>query len=228
MFKKLRNLGLFIKIGRFITRLADLQELVQDTNIKEVLEKVSQELEGKRIKITKENVGAFTYVIKVIAMMGGIVAFKDFLEAIQEDDEADLLLAARMVGLAGHACDLAVEYAKVREQFGQPIGSFQAVKHHCADMGVRTRLSWYQTNLACLKLQANAEDAPLQVASAKLLAAQAARENGRTGIQVHGGIGYQSECDAHWFVKRAYIYDQAGGNMAIQAKRVLDAAAPVW
>ena len=93
MFKKLRNLGLFIKIGRFITRLADLQELVQDTNIKEVLEKVSQELEGKRIKITKENVGAFTYVIKVIAMMGGIVAFKDFLEAIQEDDEADLLLA---------------------------------------------------------------------------------------------------------------------------------------
>lgn len=141
---------------------------------------------------------------------------------------ANLLLAAQMVGLADRACDLAVEYAKVREQFGQAIGSFQAVKHRCADMGVRARLSWYQTNLACLKLQASAEDAPLQVASAKLLAAQAAHENGRAGIQVHGGIGYQSECDAHWFVKRAYIYDQAGGNIVAQTRHVVEAASPLW
>ena len=82
-----------------------------------------------------------------------------------------MLLAASLVGLAGHACDLAVDYAKIREQFGKPIGTFQAIRHRCADMGVRQRLSWYQTSLACLKLEAGAPDAPLQIASAMLLAA---------------------------------------------------------
>lgn len=139
---------------------------------------------------------------------------------------ANVLLSAQLVGLAEHASDLAVTYAKVREQFGKPIGSFQAVKHRCADMGVRSRLSWYQTSLACLKLQANADDATLQVASAKLLAADAAHENGRAGIQIHGGIGYQEECDAHWFVKRAFIYDQAGGSMQEQSRRVIAEPSP--
>lgn len=141
---------------------------------------------------------------------------------------AQVLLAARLVGLAGHACDLAVEYAKVREQHGKPIGSYQAVKHRCADMAVRVRLSWYQTNLASLKVQAGAADAALQVASAKLIAAQAAHENGRAGIQLHGAIGWQSECDAHWFLKRAFLYDQAGGAMSEQARRVIAEPSPLW
>ena len=141
---------------------------------------------------------------------------------------AQVLLAARLGGLARHACDLAVEYAKVREQFGKPIGTFQAVKHRCADMAVRVRLSWYQTSLASLKVQAGASDAPLQVAAAKLVAAQAAHENGRAGIQIHGGIGFQSECDAHWFLKRAFIYDQAGGTMSEQARRVIAEPSPLW
>jgi alkylation response protein AidB-like acyl-CoA dehydrogenase len=141
---------------------------------------------------------------------------------------AQVLLAARLVGLAGHACDLSIEYAKVREQFGKPIGSFQAVKHRCADMGVRVRLSWYQTSLASLKVQTGAADAPLQVAAAKLVAAQAAYENGRAGIQIHGGIGFQSECDAHWFLKRAFIYDHAGGAVNVQAHRVIAEPSPLW
>lgn len=141
---------------------------------------------------------------------------------------AQVLLAARLVGLADHACDLAVEYAKVREQFGKPIGSFQAIKHRCADMGVRTRLSWYQTGLAGLKVQSRAADAPLQAASAKLLAAQAAHENGRAGIQIHGAIGFQAECDAHWFVKRTFVYDQMGGNLQTQVNRVIAEPSPLW
>ncbi len=141
---------------------------------------------------------------------------------------AQVLLSAGLVGLAGHACDLAVEYAKVREQFGKQIGSFQAVKHRCADMGLRSRLSWYQTSLACLKVQHGAADAPLHVASAKLVAARAAHENGRAGIQIHGGMGFQSECDAHWFMKRAHVYDQAGGAMRLQSKRVMSQPSPLW
>ncbi|MDR2858335.1 MAG: acyl-CoA/acyl-ACP dehydrogenase [Novosphingobium sp.] len=134
---------------------------------------------------------------------------------------ARVLIAAALVGLADHACDLTVAYAKIREQFGSPIGAFQAVKHRCADMGVRTRLAWYQTNVACLKTIAEAPDAALQTDSALLLAAEAAHENGRAGIQMHGGIGFQAECDIHWFMKRAHVYDQlAGGRLAL-ARSVL-------
>lgn len=149
-------------------------------------------------------------------------------EAQPLGSRAQVLLSAALAGLAGHACDLAVEYAKIRKQFGKPVGTFQAIKHRCADMGVRQRLSWYQTGLACLKLQAEAPDASLQVAAAKLLSAEAAHENGRACIQIHGGIGFQAECDAHWFLKRAHVYDQAGGAMAEQARRVIAAPAPVW
>lgn len=141
---------------------------------------------------------------------------------------AQLLLSAALVGLAEHACDLAVEYAKVREQFGKPIGSFQAIKHRCADMAVRQRLAWYQTCLAALKLESGVADADLQIASAKLLAAEAAHENGRACIQIHAGIGFQAECDAHWFMKRARVYDQIGGAMAEQARRIIASPAPAW
>jgi alkylation response protein AidB-like acyl-CoA dehydrogenase len=141
---------------------------------------------------------------------------------------AQVLLAAALSGLAEHACELAVNYAKVREQFGKPIGAFQAVKHRCADMAVRQRLAWYQTSLACLKLEAGAKDAALQVASAKLLAAEAAHENGRACVQLHGGIGFQAECDAHWFLKRARVYDQAGGDMHQQMGTIVSAPSPGW
>jgi hypothetical protein len=141
---------------------------------------------------------------------------------------AQVLLAAALTGLAEHVCDITVEYAKAREQFGKPIGSFQAVKHRCADMGLRWRLGWYQTALACLKVQTGASDGALQAAAAKLVATQAAHENGRAAIQVHGGIGFQSECDVHWFMKRAHLYDQAGGSMQAQARRVIAEPSPLW
>lgn len=138
-----------------------------------------------------------------------------------------VLLAARMAGLSEAACDLATEYAKVREQFGKPIGSFQAVKHRCADMLLRSRLCWYETTLAALKVEALAPDMVLQARAAKLNAAHAAHENGRAVIQVHGGIGFHAECNAHWFMKRAHIYDQAGGAMLAQARRVIAEPAPL-
>jgi alkylation response protein AidB-like acyl-CoA dehydrogenase len=141
---------------------------------------------------------------------------------------AEVLLAANLFGLAEQACTVTSEYAKVREQFGKPIGAFQAVKHRCADMAVAYHMGWYQTSLACLKVAADAPDAALQVAAAKLYTAHAAHENCRAAIQMHGAIGYQAECDAHWFMKRAHLYDQTGGNMALQARRVVSAPSPLW
>ena len=129
---------------------------------------------------------------------------------------ARVLLAASLVGLADGACTLTVDYARIREQFGKPIGSFQAVKHRCADMGVRSRLAWYQTCIAALKVSADAGDAALQADSALVVSADAAHENGRASVQMHGAIGFQAECDVHWFVKRAHVYDLlAGGHRAV-------------
>jgi len=133
---------------------------------------------------------------------------------------AQVLLAAALTGLAERACEITVEYAKVREQFGKSIGTFQAVKHRCADMAVRSRLAWHQTCLAALHLQAGHGDAAFQVASAKLVAGKAAHENARAAIQLHGGIGYQAECDVHWFMKRAHLYGQLGGDEREQARRI--------
>ena len=141
---------------------------------------------------------------------------------------ANALLAARLAGLAEAATELAVAYAKVREQFGKPIGAFQAVKHRCADMALRAEAAGHLAAFACLKLEAGAPDAALQVAAAKLKAAHAAHENGRAAIQIHGGIGFHAECDAHWFMKRAHVYDQLGGNMDVQAQRVFGAPSPLW
>jgi len=141
---------------------------------------------------------------------------------------AQVLIAARMSGLAQQSCELTVEYAKTRRQFGKPIGSFQAVKHRCADMALRANLAWQQTAHASLKVQAGAHDAVLQAASAKLIAAQAAHENGRAAIQLHGAIGFQSECDVHWFMKRAHLYDQVGGSMQTLARKIAGEPSPLW
>ena len=140
---------------------------------------------------------------------------------------AQVLLAAALVGLAERTCELAVDYAKVREQFGRPIGAFQAIKHRCADMGVRARLAWSQTGAAGLKLQA-AQVAELDAAAAKLVAARAAHENARNAVQVHGAIGFQAECDVHWFVKRAHVLDQLGGGARSQALRIAALPSPLW
>ncbi|CAN5360471.1 hypothetical protein BH10PSE1_BH10PSE1_08580 [soil metagenome] len=139
---------------------------------------------------------------------------------------ATLLMSAQMVGLAEGATKLSVEYAKVRQQFGQPIGAFQAVKHRCADMAVRSELAWAQTLLAAASLRDAAPDAILQVAAAQMVSAAAAHGNGASAIQVHGGIGYQAECDAHHFMKRAHLYDQACGGRGRQAGLILSQPRP--
>ncbi len=138
-----------------------------------------------------------------------------------------VMLAAAFVGLAEAARDLSVDYAKVREQFGQPIGRFQAVKHHCADMAVRAELAWALTMEACLALQHELPAGLLKAAAAKYFAADASYRNSDAGIQVHGGIGFQAECNAHLFVKRSHVYDQMGGSAQELSKTLLNQPNPL-
>jgi alkylation response protein AidB-like acyl-CoA dehydrogenase len=128
-----------------------------------------------------------------------------------------VLTAALQVGMAQWAGDLAVEYAKGRVQFGRPIGGFQAVKHLCADMAVRTEVARCAVQAAAVTVdQPDVGDPDVAAAGAKLLADEAAVTNGRSCIQVHGGMGFTWEVPAHLAYKRARVLaTQFGGDDAL-------------
>jgi alkylation response protein AidB-like acyl-CoA dehydrogenase len=135
----------------------------------------------------------------------------DARDAEQMRHEGAVLAAAIQVGLAARVTELAVDYAKTREQFGRVIGSFQAVKHLCADMFVRAELARVAVHAAAVLLDdptddAAAAEAPRAVDSAKLLADEAAVTNGRSAVQVHGGMGFTWEVPVHFFLKRAWLH----------------------
>jgi len=132
-----------------------------------------------------------------------------------------LLSAAMLVGIAEAVRDMAVAYAKMREQFGRPIGAFQAIKHRCADMAVRAEAAWAQTLVAALRLHGGDADAAFHVAAAKLVAGQAALTGAQDNIQIHGAIGFTAECNAHLYLKRAHLLGQIGGTLAHEKSRIM-------
>ena len=145
-----------------------------------------------------------------------------------------LLSAALQVGHAAESLDLAVAYAKERRQFGNPIGSFQAVKHMCADMLVRAEVARVAVHAAaCLadapdvvEAEAAASGAtPAQtleraVIGAKLLADEAAIANARAAIQVHGGMGFTWEVPLHLHLKRSRVLATTFGSPSELAEAI--------
>ncbi|MER7759585.1 acyl-CoA dehydrogenase family protein [Streptomyces sp. NPDC097619] len=113
--------------------------------------------------------------------------------------EGALLTAALQLGGALRTCELAVRYAKEREQFGQPVGGFQAVKHLCADMLARAEVARAAVYAAAVT------GVRTEVVGAKLLADGAAVRNARDCLQVHGGMGFTWEADVHLHLKRAWV-----------------------
>jgi alkylation response protein AidB-like acyl-CoA dehydrogenase len=135
---------------------------------------------------------------------------------------ASLLLAAYLTGIAEASQALAVDYAKTREQFGQPIGAFQAIKHSCADMAVRSAAAAAQVFHAAIILGRGGDD-EAEVAAARLLAADAALGNAKANLQIHGGMGFTAECDAHLFLKRAHVIAMLGSSRRAEQARLLPA-----
>lgn len=113
------------------------------------------------------------------------------------------MLCAESVGGAHKVMDLSVDYAKVRVQFGRPIGSFQAVKHKCADMLVDVEMSRSAMYYAAWAATSNPEELPLAASVAKAFCGDAYTRVAAAGIQVHGGIGFTWEHDMHLYFKRA-------------------------
>jgi alkylation response protein AidB-like acyl-CoA dehydrogenase len=116
-----------------------------------------------------------------------------------------LATAAMLVGIAEKVLESSVEYAKVRVTFGKPIGSYQAVRHPCAEMAVRCEIARAQLFAAAISVRDAAADRALQVDAAKVVANQAALANVDSNIQLHGGIGITAEHSAHRYMKRAQV-----------------------
>lgn len=120
-------------------------------------------------------------------------------------DLAAVAMAAEQVGTAELALEMAVEYAKVRQQFGRPIGSFQAIKHKCADLLVWVEsarsAAWYAAAVA--DGAGEPGELPLAASTARLWCTEAVFRATAENIQVHGGIGFTWEHDAHLYFKRA-------------------------
>jgi alkylation response protein AidB-like acyl-CoA dehydrogenase len=138
-------------------------------------------------------------------------------------DRAQVAISAELCGTAQRAMELAVEYAKTRQQFGRPIGSYQAVAHRCADMLVQVESAKSLTYYAAWAVDNDVPEAPLAAAMAKAYASDAARLVTGAAIQVHGGIGFTWEHDMHLYFKRAKWGETTLGDAVFHRERVAQA-----
>jgi alkylation response protein AidB-like acyl-CoA dehydrogenase len=127
--------------------------------------------------------------------------------AAEPDPVAVLLSAAEQLGTAARVCELAVQHARAREQFGRPVGSFQAVAHLCAGMLVRSETARVAVYAAAVTAD------PVDIAAARLLADEAAVRGARDCLQVHGGMGFTWESEVHLHLKRAWVRTQRAGGV---------------
>ena len=131
-------------------------------------------------------------------------------------------LAAESVGAAGQCLDTAVEYAKIRVQFGKPIGSFQAIKHKCSDMLMSVESARSAAYYAAWTAAEGTDELPQAAAVAKAYCSDAFLRVAAESIQVHGGIGFTWEHDAHLYFRRAKSSQQLLGDPQLHRNRVAD------
>jgi alkylation response protein AidB-like acyl-CoA dehydrogenase len=138
--------------------------------------------------------------------------------AVQLQRSGQVLAAAMLVGAAQGALDVARDYALEREQFGVPIGSFQAIKHLLADMFARVELARAATYAAAaIAADPRAGDPARPAAAAKLLAGEAGIANGRAAVQILGGMGFTWDMLPHLFLKRSWVLEQLFGTASSHA-----------
>ena len=146
-------------------------------------------------------------------------------------DLGALMSAAQLVGAAEAMLDQAIEYGKIREQFGQQIGGFQAIKHKLADVAVALEFARPVLWRAAQAMVDGLASASIHVSHAKVAATDAAMRSAESAIQVHGAMGYTYEVDLHYWMKRVWALAGAWGSQAFHQNRldaaVLDGAHPI-
>ena len=135
-------------------------------------------------------------------------------------DRAAVALAAEMCGAAQRVLDMTVDYAKLRVAFGKPIGTYQGVKHKCADMLIEIENAKSLTYYAAWAVDEGEPDAAMAVSMAKAAASDAGRKVCAAGIQLHGGIGMTWEHDLHLYLKRAKASEIALGDATWHRERI--------
>jgi alkylation response protein AidB-like acyl-CoA dehydrogenase len=129
-----------------------------------------------------------------------------------------LYAAAQALGVAERMLTISVEYAKERQQFGKPIGAYQAIKHHLATVAVKLEFARAAVYAAVAHVQDLGARSLAAVSHAKLAATDAAELAARTAIQVHGAMGYSWEVDLHFYMKRAWALGGAWGDRSFHAR----------
>jgi len=137
-----------------------------------------------------------------------------------------LLVSAMLLGIAEATLQRSVEYARTREQYGRPIGSFQSIKHYCADMAVRCEAVRAMVCHASITLQQGGDAGTFDTHTARALAADAAQRNANTAVQIHGGMGYTEEMDIHLFVKRVQLLATLFGSARHHLRSLLALSRP--
>ncbi len=135
-------------------------------------------------------------------------------------DRAAVALSAEICGVAQRVLDMTVEYAKLRAAFGKAIGSYQGVKHKCADMLVEIENAKSLTYYAAWAIDEGDAEAAMAVSMAKAAASDAGRKVCAAGIQLHGGIGMTWEHDLHLYLKRAKANEIAFGDATWHRERI--------
>jgi alkylation response protein AidB-like acyl-CoA dehydrogenase len=137
-------------------------------------------------------------------------------------DHVLLGVAAQLTGLAGHILDLSVKHVTTREQFGRPLGVFQAVQHRLADVAVAVDFAIPVVARAACSLAERAPSSERDTAMAKVFASNAAECAAYAGLQLHGAIGYTQEHDFHLYALRAWVLALAYGDAHRHRARVAD------
>jgi acyl-CoA dehydrogenase len=138
-------------------------------------------------------------------------------------DVAAALLSAVALGVAGEMVRRSADYARERVQFDKPIGSFQAIKHKCADMYTQVEAARAAAYYAICVLSETGEDGPRAASMAKAFCVDTAVECCHQGIQVHGGMGFTWELGLHHFLRRARILAASFGDSNFHRERVIAA-----
>lgn len=137
-------------------------------------------------------------------------------------NRAALSCAAQSLGAAQRMIDISVQYTSERHQFGKPIGSFQAVKHHMANVAYKLEYAKAPLYRAAYAIAHGQAIADVAVSHAKIAASEVGQIAAKNGIQVHGAMGYTWEVDLHIFMKRAWTLDNTWGDRAFHKQRVAE------
>jgi alkylation response protein AidB-like acyl-CoA dehydrogenase len=180
------------------------------------------------VSVTAEHSIDLTRRLHSVRFDGVRVGPEATLTGVQEDYlpvlwRACVAIAAESTGVAQRAMEMAVEYAKDRQQFGRPIGAYQAVSHRCAQMLLETENSRSAVYGAAWAADAAPESLPVAASMAKAYASDAGWRVPDASIQVHGGIGFTWEHDLHFFLKRGKANAATFGDAKWHRERVADA-----